>query len=85
MHYEVFNTYDEAFNTYGQYEREEDMIAISCCKSEHPKSRDRNCLQPSKPSIQNKLPHQLPLETRKITSETNNGVENATRACKSVS
>ena len=30
MHYEAFNTYNEAFNTYGQYEREEDMIAISC-------------------------------------------------------
>ena len=65
------------------------MFAISCCKSQHTKSRDRQCLQPSKPSIQNKLPHQLPLATRKITykitSETYNRVENATRECESVS
>ena len=33
VQYEVFNTYNEVFNTYGQYKREEDMIALSCCKS----------------------------------------------------
>ena len=32
VHYEAFTKYDEAY-TYGQYEREEDMFAISCCKS----------------------------------------------------
>ena len=33
VHYEVFTKYNEAFNTYSWYEREEDMFAISCCKS----------------------------------------------------
>jgi hypothetical protein len=33
VHYEAFTKYNEAFNTYGQYKREEDMFAISCCKS----------------------------------------------------
>ena len=48
-----------------------------------------NACHHPKPSIQNKLPHQLPLATQKITckitSETYNGVDDATPAPKSIS
>ena len=78
--------YDEVFNTYGLIWKKKTCLLFPAAKVNTPKAATANaCNHPSKTSCHTSCHLQLKKLHTKNTLETNNGVENATRACKSVS